>query len=263
MTKSDYLSNSAKLLLISSAMLFAVNTLSFITMFNSGFSNPVGKLSDFSFYAVFVLCFLAFNGEGIAYKRSRDLKKKSKTNYLKALVVFAFLARFVKSFVEKFVLSSDADSASGVALRIFMGVFGTVSSYGFLLTAVAFWYGVRDKDKKHLLLCEVGAFAIGLVYNIFKVFNYAVAKYGAVIFGESGVSLFSDKVILNVLCLFQFAFDIIMFSVVLKHYDGLSTSEQAEKTLARKKMINARNIYNTDCCGIDTLEDDFFLTAED
>lgn len=263
MTKSDYLSNSAKLLLISSAILFAVNTLSFIAMFNSGFSNPVGKLSDFSFYAVFVLCFLAFNGEGIAYKRSRDLKKKSKTNYLKALVLFAFLARFVKSFVEKFVLSSDADSVSGVGLRIFMGVFGTVSSYGFLLTAVAFWYGVRDKDKKHLLLCEVGAFAIGLVYNIFKVFNYAVAKYGAVIFGESGVSLFSDKVILNVLCLFQFAFDIIMFSVVLKHYDGLSTSEQAEKTLARKKMINARNIYNTDCCGIDTLEDDFFLTAED
>lgn len=262
LTKSDYLSNSAKLLLISSAMLFAVNTLSFVGMFNDSVATSVGKLSDFCFYAVFVLAFLAFNGEGIAYKHSREVHKKSKTTSLKALVVFAFAARFVKSFVENFVLSFDNDTVSGVVARILLGVFSTASSYGFLLTAVALWYAARDKNEKKLLILEVATLSIGLIYNLFKIFNYTILKYDAVIFGELGVSLFSDKIILNVLCLFQFAFDMLMFFSVLKYYDKKVISEQAEKNLARKKMLTARNIYSADGYGIDTLEDDFFTEKQ-
>ena len=80
MTKSDYLSNSSKILLISSILLFVANALAFISSFNENFVFVAGKLSTISFYVVFILGFLAFNGEGIAFKHSKEIQKKKKTS---------------------------------------------------------------------------------------------------------------------------------------------------------------------------------------
>ncbi len=259
MTKSEYLSNSAKILLIGSALLFVANALTLVGAYNDVFLAFGEKFSTFSFYAVFLLGFLAFNGEGIAYKHSRETVKKKKTTYLKVLVLFAFFVRYIKIPVENVALSLNIESLGGVFSRMFLGLFNTVSSYGFLLTIVSLWYIFRDNSNKKLLLFETFAFIVGLVYNVYKVFNYTVTKYELDIFGELFVSVFSDKLILNVLCLLQFAFDIFMFFVVMRFYDKKAVKEQEEKAESSKKMLTAKKIYSTDCYGIDNLEDVLFL----
>ncbi len=264
MTKSDYISNSAKILLISSILLFVANALAFLGSYNVTFVSIAGKVSTISFYAVFLMGFLAFNGEGIAYKHSREMAKKKKTTYLKFLVLFAFLVRYVKTPIEKFALSLDDESMVGICSRLFLSLFNTVSSYGFLFAMIALWYVFRDSGIKKLLPLETCAFTLGLVYNIYKVFNYAVAKYEIKALGDLFVTVFSNSVILNVLCLLQFGFDILMFAVVLKFFNKKAIEEQEEKDTETKKMVTARKIYSTDCYGLDSLEDDFLLeTNED
>lgn len=258
MTKSEYLSNSAKLLLMGSVLLFAVNLFAFLGDYIVGFSTISTKLSNFTFYAVLVVGFLAFNGEGIAYKNSRETQKKSKTVILKVLLIFAFFVRFVKTFVENALLSADAESVVGIFSRLISGVFVTVSSYGFLFAVVSLWYIFRDSDEKKLCIVEICAFAFGVIYNVYKVFYYTVSKYGVTAFGELFTNLFSDKTLLNIFCLLQFVFDIIMFAVVKSFYDKKIPDEQDEKKKIARKMLRAKNIYSTDGCGIDTLEDDYF-----
>lgn len=259
MTKSDYLSNSAKILLIGSVLLFVANALAVAGIYNEAFILPARKISDFCFYVVFVLGFLAFNGEGIAYKHSRETDNKKRTTCLKVLVLFAFLVRYIKTPVESLALSVNIESFGGVFIRLFMSVFNTVSSYGFLFAVVSLWYIFRDNGIKKLLPFETCAFAVGLVYNVYKVFNYAVTKYELDIFGELFVSVFANKSILNALCLLQFAFDILMFIAVMKFYDKSAIGEQAEKAKVNKKMVTAKRIYSTDGYGIDNAEDVLFI----
>jgi hypothetical protein len=51
--------------------------------------------------------------------------------------------------------------------------------------------------------------------------------------------------------------NILMFLVAAIHYSKLASSEKEEYRQAQKKLEPTLNIYNTDCIGIDTLDDDF------
>ncbi len=259
MTKSEYLSNSAKLLLICSALLFAANALGVVSSFNDTLLNISGKIVNISFYAVLILGFLAFNGEGIAYKHTRETKRKKKTFYLKLLLLSAFLIRFIKTPVKNFVESIDVESVGGILSRFFLSALNTVASYGFLLMIVAVWYIFRDSKKKKLLLFEGLAFLSGFLYNTFKLFNYFVSEYEIHIFGEFFVNFFSETMVQNILCLVTFAINIVMFAIVMNHYGKEAIGEQEAKNAVIKKMMTARKIYSTDCYGLDTFEDDFFL----
>ena len=250
------------MLLISSILLFLANAFTIVEAYNSGFSVVAEKLSTISFYGVFVLGFLAFNGEGIAYKHSRETKKKKITTCFKMLVLFAFVVRYVKSFVEKFVLSFELDDTVGLVGRVFMSVLNTVSSYGFLLTMVALWYIIRESSHKKLLPVGTLAFISGLLYNSYKIFNYMVSKYNIDVLGDLFSQVFSQKSALNALCLVHFGMDIILFVAVLLFYDKKAVAEQSENELIKKNTITARKIYSTDCYGIDTIEDDLFMTAD-
>ena len=84
--------------------------------YNEVFVIPAEKFSTFCFYAVFLLGFLAFNGEGIAYKHSRESSNKKKTTYLKILVLFVFLVRYIKTPIENLSLSLNAESFGGIVL---------------------------------------------------------------------------------------------------------------------------------------------------
>ncbi len=259
MTKSDYLANSSKLLLICSCFLFAVNSLSFVGMFSDVFSSFTPKLTTVCFYIVLLLGFLAFNGEGIAYKHSRQRNHKKKTVILKAILLSAFLIRFVKTPVEGFALGFSAESVGGAISRLGLGLLNTVASYGFLLTIVALWYIFRDRANKKLFIPQLFALVSGVVYNAYTVFNYSITKFDFTYLGDVFNTTFSNPVVLSVLCLVHFMADIIMFVLVLKFYDTKAITEQSEKTEITKKMVTSRKIYSTDCFGLDTLEDDFFL----
>ncbi len=259
MTRSDYLGNASKLLLICSCFLFAVNSLSFFGMYVDVFSGISSKLTTACFYVVLLLGFLAFNGEGIAYKHSRQRNHKKKTVVLKIILLSAFFIRFVKTPVQSLALGVNAESVGGALARLGLGMLNTVASYGFLLTCVALWYIFRDMGNKKLFVPQVLAFLSGLVYNAYRIFNYSITKFEFTYFGDVFTEAFGNGVVLNILCLVHFMADIIMFAVVLKFYNAQAIIEQNEKTAITKKMVTSRKIYSTDCFGLDTLEDDFFL----
>ncbi len=259
MTRAEYLANSSKLLMICSILLFSVNSLSFIGMYSDAFSSVTSKLTNICFYVVLILGFLAFNGEGIAYKHSRQRKYKKITVVLKAILLSAFLIRFVKTPVEGLALKVNHESVAGALTRLGLGAFNTVASYGFLLTVVALWLLLRDRGTKKLSIPQIFALSSGVIYNTYKVLDYSVTKYGFTYFGDIFNEAFSNPVVLNALCLVHFLADIIMFAAVLRHYDEKAVAERQEKTAITRKMVTSRKIYTTDCFGLDTLEDDFFL----
>jgi hypothetical protein len=68
---------------------------------------------------------------------------------------------------------------------------------------------------------------------------------------------FANEKLFNVLCIAQFSINIVMFLVAAVHYSKIADSERAEHQQAQKLLVPTMNIYNTDCVGIDTLDDDF------
>lgn len=259
MTKSEYLSNSAKLLMISSILLLVANALSYFGAEGTVLAELGQKLSSFSFYAVLVMGFLAFNGEGIGYKRGRDYVKKKRTTVLKLFLIFAFLFRYVKAAVEAMVLSTSPEGLVGIIARLLMGAVNMVASYGFILTLASLWFLIRDIDTKALFALESASFLCGVIYNVYKVLNYTVTKYGVTVFGDFVVSVFSVQRVMQVMCLVQFSLNAIMCLAIMLHYNKMVAAEQVEHTKAQKSLYSARRIYNTDCVGIDTLDDDFSL----
>lgn len=258
MTKSDYLSNSSKLLLICSCMLFANSALTLLSGFLGGVKSFAGAFTTLCFYGVLVMGFLAFNGEGIAYKHTKASKKRKVTSVLKFILVSVFLFRYIKTPVSSFLLGFSAETSLGVICRLIMSLLNTVASYGFLMAVIAFWFIFREKNSKKVLVSSVFSAVSGLLYNSFKFVHYSIAKYGV---DAKGVvsDIFENEMILNILALIQFGFNIIMCLVAFMYFESFILDEHKEQEKNTKKMLTARNIYTTDCVGIDTLEDDYFL----
>lgn len=259
MTKSDYLSNSSKLLLISSCLLFVNSFLTVLINYFDGLKSFASAFTTLCFYGVLIMGFLAFNGEGIAYKHTKSTKKRKVTLVLKILLVSVFLFRYVKTPVLSFLLGFDAMTAGGTISRLVMSFLNTVASYGFLMTIVAVWFVLRDKGSKKVLAFGLLSILSGFMYNGFKFINYAIVKYGLVVTENAFSRFFANETILDILALVQFGFNIIMCIVAFIYFESFVLGEQEEQDENTKKMITAKNIYSTDCFGIDTLEDDYLL----
>lgn len=257
MAKFSYLSNSAKLMSVVSVFLFAANALVTIGSFSGieSLSKWGSSLSSLALYLVLVLGYIALNGEGVGHKRYRDRKSKKITGYLKLNLFFCFVMNFAKAGLEFWALSID--DAGGTVARLLMSVVSTVGSYGFFLCLVSLWYIFRDSSQKVLLPLEITSFIFGFLYNLYKIFNYAVVKYDVGIFGSLFTDLFSQNDVLKILCLLQFSFNIIMFVQVYFHCGKLGDKEQAVLDNNTKELPRARNVYKDEGFGIDTLEDDF------
>lgn len=261
MAKSSYMGNSAKLLCIVSALLFAANGLIALGSFSGvqKLSSLGSGLSSLALYVVLILGYIAFNGEGVGHKRFRDRKSQKVTGFFKLNLFFCFLLNFIKSALE-----ITAMSLSGVGRTVaclFMSVVSTFGSYGFVLCGVSLWYILRDNNHKKLLPLQVGAFIFGVLYNVYKLVNYAVVKYDITIFGSMFNELFSNNTALKALCLLQLAFDIAMFIQVAAFYGKLGDKEQKVLDDNTRELPRARNVYKDEGYGIDTLEDDFLISG--
>lgn len=262
MTRAEYLSNSAKLFSINGIILFVANAFIFAGNYNESLGAYGTKLSNYTFYIIAVLSFLALNGEGVGYKRHRDFVNRKRTRYLKGVLIFAFLIRFIKRSVESFVLALCAEGLLLVAGKIFLGFFNTVATYSFLFTLVAFLYLVRDRQEKALFPIEALAFAFGVLYAFYRSFFYAVTKYELTEFGALFEVAFSSSSVMYILSLVSYLMFIIMCFWVIRCYNAKVLIEQDEKIKEKKKILVAPKIYNSSHIGIDTLEDDFLLGNE-
>lgn len=258
MVKTGYFSNSSKFMAAVSAFLLVANAFVVIgELTNEKVSSYATMFSSLSLYVVLILGYVALNGEGLGHKRARDRKSKKTTGYLKLLLLFVFLYRYVKAIPEQYASSFSADSFSGVLLRFIAALLSTVGSYGFFVAAVSFWYIIRDGENKKLIPIEAAAFISGVLYNLFKMFNYAVGKYGVTALGDIFVQAFTNKYILHTLCLLQLLLDTVMFIIVAKYYNGLSIEEEELSEKSTHRLIPARSVYEAEGLGIDNFEDKF------
>ncbi len=262
MTRAEYLSNSAKLFSINGIILFVANAFIFAGNINAELGAYGTKLSNYTFYIIAVLSFLALNGEGIGYKRHRDFSAKKRIRKLKFLLLFSFLVRFVKRSVEAFILNIGGAGEGSVFAKLFLGCFNTVATYGFLFTLVSLLYLFRDKKEKNMFIFESASFISGALYGVYRSLYYSVTKYGLTEFGELFSKLFSDSSVMYIFSLFSFFMFIIMCFAVVGCYNKKILQEQDEEIKARKKMLVAPKIYNSDHIGLDTLEDDFLLITD-
>lgn len=259
MAKSSYLSNSAKLLIVVSAILLVANALLTIGSFASdqSFIDLGSNLSNKALYIVLVIGFIAFNGEGVCYKRYRDRKSKKVTSYFKLHLFVCFLMNFIKGAFDMYAMSLTG-TARTIACFV-MSVISTVITYGFLLCAVSIWYIFRDSSHKKLLPLEALAFSFGLIYNVYKLFNYAVVKYEISGFGSMFTEFFSSNDALRILNILHLIFNILMLIQVASFYGKLGEKEQVELDRNVKILAPARNVYKDEGFGIDTLDDDYLL----
>lgn len=259
MAKSSYLSNSAKILAVLSGMLLFANIL--VAVGSMGNLPDVSKLatsfSNLCLYVVLVMGYVAFNGEAVCHKRYRERKRKKLLGFFKLLLLICFLLRYIKAVPENFAMTISAQSFSGVLARLGVSLLSTVGSFGFLFGAVSLWYLIRDKENKKLFLPELVSLMVSVLYNVFKFFNYAVGKYQITAFGESFASIFSQNSISQILCIFQFLFNLVMLICVAVYYSKKGESEQKILDENTKELKKARNVLKEEGFGIDTFEDDF------
>lgn len=262
MTKSEYLSNSAKLLSVCGIILFAANAFIFAGAYNSQLGAYGQRVSDFTFYIIFALGFLAINGESVGYKRHRDFKNRKFTRFLKYVLLFTFLIRFVKNLVEGMFLNMFEDGFLLVVSKLFLGIFNTFATYPFLFTMISLLYLLRDMSVNKLFYIESVTFLTGIVYAIYRSVNYSVTKCDLTEIGEVFVVLFSSDTVKSVLLLVHLFLFVVMCFFVKRHFDSKILDEQDERIKAKKNMLVAPKIYNTDHVGLDTLEDTFLLPVE-
>lgn len=259
MAKSSYLSNAAKILAVLSGMLLLANVL--VAVGSIGCIPRVSEIatsfSNLCLYVVLVMGYVAFNGESVCHKRNRERKKKKILGFFKLLLFFCFVLRYIKGVPENWAMSLPQESFMGLSARLGMSLLSTVGSYGFLFGAVSLWYFLRDRENIKLLLPELVSLMISFLYNAFKFFNYAVGKYEISVFGESFSSIFSQSEISQILCIFQFLFNLIMLISVAVFYGKKGSVEQEILDNNTRELQRARNVYKEIGYGIDTLEDDF------
>ncbi len=262
MAKSTYLSNSAKILAALSGMLLLANIL--VAVGSMGDLPRVSQLatsfSNLCLYVVLVMGYVAFNGEAVCHKRNRDRKKKKLLGFFKLLLLICFLLRYIKAVPENLAMAVPVQSLGGILARLGVSLLSTVGSFGFLFGSVSLWYLIRDKENPKLLLPELISVMISVLYNAFKFFNYAVGKYEITAFGEAFTSFFSQNEISQILCIFQFLFNLIMLVCVTVYYSEKGESEQEILDKNTKELKKARNVLKEEGFGIDTLEDDFLLS---
>ena len=258
MTKSNYLSSAAKYFAVVSALILLPN-LFLILGSSEQLASLTGKITSFSFYLIIAVTYVALNGEGIAYRKNNLPQNLRSIVSLKRYLLFSVLVNFSKNFIERKALNFTGNDWVKMLLQLSSSILFSVASFSFMVTVVWLWYIKRDKELSQLFKFEVIAVAFGVLYNVFKVFNFTVTIYDLKIFGEGLTKLFSNQTVSSILCVACCIVFIIAFVLVSKQYDKLSLKEDEE----RKKLLSLRkttkDIYKEDGYGIDSAEDDFLL----
>ena len=258
MSKNNYISNSARLLSIGAAILFIANVITFLAAvspwFSENYAVVCAKAPNLAFYSFSIIAFIAFNGEGVGYKRSREAKKKKVTVAFKWYTAFVFAFMFFKTALIRKVSATDVASSSGVLARIGLSVLMTVLSFSFLLFFASLWYLKRDKNKKILASAETAALVLSAVYSVYRVMNYITVGYGVASFGGFG-ELFSSEMLTHVLCLVQYAAVIIMLALIKVKYADLAAIDEENDEKTKKELINVNSLYENEQYGLDARDD--------
>lgn len=242
MTKSDYLSSSAKYFAFGSVLLFVVNLMYYISTLSAFLQGRMGQtaaqLQTIALYVFPVIAFIALSGEGVGQKKGGNRAAKKKIKYFKWFLLFTFLWIFPKNMITAHVLKLSVSSFGGVLLRYITSLLFAVFSYPFFLLVIAAWYMVRDKGYRRLQLFEKITLGFSAAFFVFKVLNYSAVTYGVKLVPTFLETLFASVWPIRILCLLQFVLDIVMFAVVRERY--LITAGEEEAVIKKEAANTAR-----------------------
>ena len=91
MLKQRFLKNSARVLTVSTALLFISNAILWVVFENPSVEEKLGyfsKLPDLSVYIFTFLSYLALNDEKAAHRKIKDIKSQKKLKLLKGFLIF-------------------------------------------------------------------------------------------------------------------------------------------------------------------------------
>lgn len=264
MNKNDYLSNAAKYFLIGTVLLFVSKLFTILTAIDGSplerFLHNGATVTNFAFYGFLVLSFIALNGEKIACKRQRNLKRKKSASRLKWLIAYNVLFVFLKKTLDRAAFSYAPGSGAATAAAIITGLLSTFASLSFFLFVISLWYFARDRKMKELSLLQTVTVIISAVYFVLKLTTALLIDYRLGAPGSAIYNVLKSGALANTLCLVQYTADIIMFISVKRRYSALSAIEDEAAAGREDKIIKTVSIYDEKGYGID--ESDVLLLQE-
>lgn len=259
MSKNGYIATAAKYLTVTAVLLLVNNLLT-----NIGAWVPFAALISKKTYIVTLviaalIMYVAFNGEGIGYKRCLQRSGKRAERVLKLLVAVSFVYFYSKNIIVAAVIANGA-----AWLKIMLSALDVVASYSFVLCAVSLWYLIRDRKNSFLTVVNAAAFVFSAIYEIYKFIYFGAVTYKIIILSETALRVLGSNAVLQIMCILQYIIDIIMFVCVFREYAKKTTdAESVRNSLMPKKQFPVRAAYNNELFGTDTLEDDWLInTAE-
>ena len=226
MLKQRFLKNSARVLLVSTAILFISNLIVLLSGILPGFESKIGwlsKLPDLSVYIFTFFAYLALNDEKSAHRKIKDVKSQKKINFIKNFLIFVFVTHFFKGY-----LSSLQNKLDNTFVDVVFNVFFIISSFSFFLFVLSLWYFFRDRNEEVRYVSAIST-VISLIYTVYKILFYVNFNVSQSLFFSANSQL--------VMCLLQYSVNIFMFFMVFKYYEK---KEIAMENDTRKDVLKPR-----------------------
>ena len=254
MLKQRFLKNSARVLTVSTVLLFISNAIVWATAENPSLETKLGfliKLPDLSVYIFTFLSYLALNDEKAAHRKIKDIKSQKKLKLLKGFLIFVFVSYFFKGIIQ-----SGLSSINTPFFSIVSDLFMTVASFSFFLMLLSLWYFFRDKNEGKLKLVTGLSVVVSFFYTVCK---FSLSRKVFPLHSFSGAEDNGYIIVQRVqyaACLIQYAVNIVMLVVVKKHYEKKEMeSEEIEKNLPKQERPQVVTIELEDSFGIDNIDD--------
>ena len=252
MLKQRFLKNSARVLTVSTVLLFISNAIVWATAENPSLETKLGfliKLPDLSVYIFTFLSYLALNDEKAAHRKIKDIKSQKKLKLLKGFLIFVFISHFFKSMIQ-----SGLSSLNTPFFSIVSDLFMTLASFSFFLMLLSLWYFFRDKNEGEIKFVSGVSVVVSIAYTIIK---FLLSRKVFELHSFTGIQddgyLLAQR-IQYVTCLVQCAVNIVMFVLVKKHYEKKEL-ESEEKSLPKQERPQVITIELENEVGIDNIDD--------
>lgn len=254
MLKSRFLKNSAKVLTFSVGLLYVSNLILLLSLLYPGFGEKLGwlgALPDVSVYVFTFLAYLALNDEKAAHRKVKDIKSQKKLKSLKGFLVFVFVFNFFKVSVSAYL-----KNAENIFFDVLSALLLTVSSFSFFMLLLSVWYCFRDKSEGNLKIVSAISVVVSTIYAVIK-FLFELTAVHEFSFAIHSSAFFESQKYRYIICLLQYAVNIVMLLVIKFHYEKKEEKcEHEEKDAEKKNYPEIIECIETEKgYGIDFLDD--------
>ncbi len=240
MLKYRFLKNSAKVLYISTAILFLSNLILLLGLVSPEYVEKIGflsKLPDLSVYIFTFFSYLALNDEKAAHRKVKDINSQKKVRFLKGFLIFIFVANFLKTIIQNALINLNNTFAVVVS-----NIFLVATSFSFFMLVLSCWYFYRDKNEGKVKFIIFVSILVSAIYAVYKFVVYQFAVFPVSSFNEN-TELLKSQVVQYAFCLVQYAVNITMLVFINKHYE--KKEAELDKTGDNKSEKNYPEVVDS------------------